>query len=60
MPRLDSERVALWRAFQTAAEVVSRLIEAEMADEFQLSLPQFDVLAALAQHDDHMLSLIHI
>ncbi len=54
MPRLDSERVALWRAFQTAAEVVSRLIEAEMADEFQLSLPQFDLLAALAQHDDQM------
>lgn len=54
MPRLDAERVALWRAFQTAAEVVSRLIEAEMADEFQLSLPQFDLLAALAQHDDQL------
>lgn len=25
-----------------------------MADEFQLSLPQFDLLAALAQHDDQM------
>jgi len=54
MPRLDAERVALWRNFQTASEVVSRLIEAEMADEFHLSLPQFDVLAVLAQNNDHL------
>lgn len=54
MPRLDAERVALWRQFQTAGEVVSRLIEAEMADEFRLSLPQFDLLAALAQNNDQM------
>jgi DNA-binding MarR family transcriptional regulator len=54
MPRLDAERVALWRSFQTASEVVSRLIEAEMADEFHLSLPQFDVLAALAHGDDQL------
>ncbi len=50
MPRLDAERVALWRSFQTAGEVVSRIIEAEMADEFHLSLPQFDLLA-VGQHD---------
>lgn len=54
MPRLDAERVALWRSFQTAGEVVSRLIEAEMADEFHLSLPQFDVLATLAQNNDQL------
>ena len=54
MPRLDAERVALWRSFQTAGEVVSRLIEAEMADEFHLSLPQFDVLAVLAQNNDQL------
>jgi len=54
MPRLDAERIALWRAMQTATEVVSRLIEAEMADEFQLSLPQFDLLAVLAHNDDQM------
>lgn len=54
MPRLDAERVALWRNFQTAGEVVSRLIEAEMADEFHLSLPQFDVLAILAQNNDQL------
>lgn len=54
MPRLDAERVALWRSFQTAGEVVSRLIEAEMADEFHLSLPQFDVLAILAQNNDQL------
>jgi len=54
MPRLDAERVALWKSFQTAGEVVSRLIEAEMADEFHLSLPQFDVLAALAQNDGQL------
>ena len=54
MPRLDAERVALWRQFQTAGEVVSRMIEAEMADEFRLSLPQFDLLAALAQNNDQL------
>ena len=54
MPRLDAERVALWRQFQTAGEVVSRLIEAEMADEFRLSLHQFDLLAALAQNNDQL------
>ena len=54
MPRLDAERVALWRAFQTAGEVVSRSIEAEMFDEFHLALPQFDLLAALAQSNDQM------
>ena len=54
MPRLDAERVALWRAFQTVGEVVSRSIEAEMFDEFHLALPQFDLLAALAQNNDQM------
>ena len=54
MPRLDAERVALWRAFLTAGEVVSRSMEAEMFDEFHLALPQFDLLAALAQSNDQM------
>lgn len=54
MPRLDAERIALWRAFQTAGEVVSRSIEAEMFDEFHLALPQFDLLAALAHNNDQM------
>jgi hypothetical protein len=54
MPRLDAERVALWRNFQVAGEVVSRMIEAEMADEFHLSLPQFDVLAVLAAHNEQL------
>jgi len=54
MPRLDAERVALWRNFQMAGEVVSRAIEAEMADEFRLSLPQFDLLAILAVNNEHL------
>ena len=54
MPRLDAERVALWRAFPTVGEVVSRSIEAERFDEFHLALPQFDLLAALAQSNDQM------
>jgi DNA-binding MarR family transcriptional regulator len=54
MPRLDAERVGLWRQFQVASEVVSRMIEAEMADEFRLTLPQFDLLAALAQNNDQL------
>ena len=54
MPRLDAERVALWRVFQTVGEVVSRSIEAEMFDEFHLALPQVDLLAALAHSNDQM------
>jgi len=54
MPRLDAERVTLWRTFQIAAEVVARSIEQEMADEFRLSLPQFDLLAVLAQNDGQL------
>jgi DNA-binding MarR family transcriptional regulator len=46
--------VALWRNFQVAGEVVARVIEAEMADEFHLSLPQFDLLAVLANNDDQL------
>ena len=37
-----------------AGEVVARVIEAEMADEFHLSLPQFDLLAVLANNDDQL------
>lgn len=54
MPRLDAERVSLWRTFQIAVEVVSRSIEQEMADEFHLSLPQFDILAVLVQNDGQL------
>ena len=37
-----------------SGEVVARVIEAEMADEFHLSLPQFDLLAVLANNDDQL------
>mgnify|MGYP000008450792 CR=1 FL=1 len=54
MPRLDAERIALWKSFQMAGEVVSRRIEAEMFDEFHLALPQFDMLAILANNKDQL------
>lgn len=49
MPRLDAERVALWRSFRTAGEVIARRIEQELAWEFGLTLPQFELLTVLAK-----------
>ncbi len=49
MPRLDAERVAVWRTFSTAADLVARRVEHELAYEFNLSLPQFELLTVLAK-----------
>jgi DNA-binding MarR family transcriptional regulator len=49
MPRLDAERVALWRTFRTAGDLIARRIEQELAWEFGLTLPQFELLTVLAK-----------
>jgi DNA-binding MarR family transcriptional regulator len=47
MPRLDATRVTAWRALQSIAAELERLIDAELRAEWDLSLGWFDVLAAL-------------
>lgn len=47
MPRLDAERVALWRRLDATVTVVRRRLDAMLVDEFDLPLPWFEVLAAL-------------
>lgn len=49
MPRLDAERTALWRAFRTAGDLIARRVEQELAWEFDLTLPQFELLTVLAK-----------
>ena len=47
MPRLDAERIALWRALDQTTTAISRHIDAELMDEFGLSRPWFEVMSAL-------------
>lgn len=47
MARLDANRLAAWRDFQTVAASLERAIDAELRAEWDLTLAWFDVLAAL-------------
>ncbi len=47
MPRLDAERVALFRSLGIAVEEMHRQIDAHLVEEFDLPLVWFEVLAAL-------------
>ncbi len=47
MPRLDAERIALWREFCTLSAAVQRRIDQALVDEFGLPLAWFDVLTAI-------------
>lgn len=47
MPRLDAERVSLFRWLGHAVAEMHRQIDAQLVDEFELPLAWFDVLAAL-------------
>lgn len=47
MPRLDAERVALWRRLDATVSVVRRRLDALLVEEFDLPLAWFEVLAAL-------------
>jgi DNA-binding MarR family transcriptional regulator len=47
VPRLDAERVALFRAFGIASRAIDRRIDAQLVEEFGLSLDWFDVMTAL-------------
>jgi len=47
MPRLDAERVALWRTFCVTATELQRRVEDQLMAEHDLSLAWFEVLSAL-------------
>jgi DNA-binding MarR family transcriptional regulator len=47
MPRLDAERVALFRSLGIATNAIVRRIDAELVEEFDLPLAWFDVMTAL-------------
>lgn len=47
MPRLDSTRVSAWRELQTVTAELSRRIDVDLMDEWDIPLGWFDVLAAL-------------
>jgi len=45
--RLDATRVAAWRELQSVTAALERAIDADLREEWDLSLGWFDVLAAL-------------
>ena len=47
MPRLDAERVALFRSLGIAVISIDRLIDIELVEQFDLPLTWFDVMTAL-------------
>lgn len=49
MPRLDAERIALWRTLGIVASNVSRELDAAIRAESGVTLAQYEILAALAR-----------
>lgn len=47
MPRLDAERIALFRSLTTSIEAISRQIDADLTTEYDLPLSWFEVMSAL-------------
>jgi DNA-binding MarR family transcriptional regulator len=54
MPRLDAERIALWRAFTRTSTEITRRIENELNEEFELPIGWFEVMSALQRNDGAM------
>lgn len=53
-PRLDNERIALWRQLDITVSAVRRAIDQSLTDEHDLPLAWFEVLAALRDADGTM------
>jgi DNA-binding MarR family transcriptional regulator len=47
MPRLDAERIGLWRSLDRTVTAVARQIDADLVEEFDLPLAWFEVMSAL-------------
>ena len=45
MPRLDAERIALWRQFGAVSIALQRRIDQELIDRHDLTLSWFDALS---------------
>jgi DNA-binding MarR family transcriptional regulator len=54
MPRLDAERIGLLRRLSATTSTISRRIDADLVDEFDLPLAWFEVMASLARHGGAM------
>ena len=50
----DPERLAAWRAFLTAHAAMEKMLSRELMQEFDLKLPWFEVLDALAANEGAM------
>ena len=50
MPRLDAERVAVFRALGMATTAIARRLDADLMANFDLPLAWFDVMSALQRH----------
>lgn len=50
----DPERLAAWRAFLTAHAAMEKMLSRELMQEFDLPLPWFEVLDALAANEGAM------
>lgn len=49
MPRLDAERLELWRGWQSASAQIERHLDELLVEEIDLPLRWFEVLGALAR-----------
>jgi DNA-binding MarR family transcriptional regulator len=47
VPRLDAERIGLWRSLDRTVTAVARQIDADLVDEFDLPLAWFEIMSAL-------------
>ena len=47
MPRLDAERIALWRRWHTTSTELHRRVDMKLMDEHDLPLTWFECLAAI-------------
>lgn len=54
MPRLDAERIALWRQFGIVAARLHRLVDQQLVEEHDLPLTWYEVLGAVRAADGAM------
>ena len=54
MPRLDAERIALWRQFCGVSAALQRTLDQQLTEEHGLSLAWFDALTAIRAHGGSM------
>jgi DNA-binding MarR family transcriptional regulator len=56
-PRVTPEQLELWRTFVRAHARILRRLEADLMDNHDLPLTWFEVMARLAEDDDHKLRM---